>query len=100
MFFLPSFDLCILFAPPPELTFFIPSFDLCLLFAPPLELMLFLFSIVVVVLAINDKHTLPVKYANTNRGVWGRALKKMGYFWPALYFLTHCNLILVKELGF
>jgi hypothetical protein len=26
--------------------------------------MLFLFSIDVVVLAINDKHTLPVKYAN------------------------------------
>jgi hypothetical protein len=64
MFFLPSFDLCILFTPPPEITFFILSFGLYLLFAPPPELMLFLFSIFVVVLSINDKHTLPVKYAN------------------------------------
>jgi hypothetical protein len=48
------------------------SFDLFLLFTPPFELMLLLFSIVVVVLAINDKHTLPVKYANTNNQITSR----------------------------
>jgi hypothetical protein len=44
-----------------ELTLFLSSFDLCILFASPPELILLLFSIVADVLTINDKHTLPVK---------------------------------------
>jgi len=40
------------------------SFDLCILFSSPPEIMLFLFPIVVVILFINENHTLLVKHAN------------------------------------
>jgi hypothetical protein len=52
----------------PEFTLFLPRFDLCILFASPPELMIFLFTIVAVVLAINDKHTLPVKTCQQEEG--------------------------------
>jgi hypothetical protein len=45
----------------PDLTLFLPSFDLYILFSSPPELMICMFTIVVFVLSITEKHTLPIK---------------------------------------